>query len=114
MPVAAGVLYPIIELLISPISASAAMTLSSVSVIITVVIVLPFIVLMFTRGPGGRGPGGPHTVPSLWWPGALGGHSSVAMPPALRKFAVGLGILDIGRGTSFVLTFPKAAVAKSA
>jgi len=33
VPVAAGVLYPVIGLLISPIWASAAMTLSSVSVI---------------------------------------------------------------------------------
>jgi P-type Cu+ transporter len=33
VPVAAGVLYPIVGLLISPIWASAAMTLSSVSVI---------------------------------------------------------------------------------
>ena len=33
VPVAAGVLYPVLGLLISPIWASAAMTLSSVSVI---------------------------------------------------------------------------------
>ncbi|MEX1129517.1 MAG: hypothetical protein WD227_09580 [Vicinamibacterales bacterium] len=34
VPVAAGVLYPVIGILISPIWASAAMTLSSVSVIL--------------------------------------------------------------------------------
>ena len=33
VPVAAGILYPVVDLLISPIWASAAMTLSSVSVI---------------------------------------------------------------------------------
>jgi P-type Cu+ transporter len=33
VPVAAGVLYPVFDLLLSPIIASAAMTLSSVSVI---------------------------------------------------------------------------------
>ena len=34
VPIAAGVLYPVIGLLVSPIWASAAMTLSSVSVIV--------------------------------------------------------------------------------